>query len=433
MLRLLYLLPFLLLASGCAGIPSTQDDIARAFAMADQQDQLTLLRTQGEIIAGRPFIGGNKVDLLRDGAAAYPAMLTAIQNAHKRIDMESYTFDGGEGEKFASALLKRRRAGVEINVIYDSWGSSEAPPDYFDRMRQGGIHVVEYNPIDPTSIVDASANDRDHRKLLLIDGKIAFTGGVNISEVYKLKMRLKRYFHVDENDVDINKLPWRDTQVRIEGPVVTEFETVFMQTWKHQKGPPIPNPPPAPPNPRGTMQVQAIDGTPGLGRYTIYRSLMVAITLAHKSIHMTTGFFVPPPDLADALQKAARRGVDVTLILPGESTSDFAVQAGRAYYEDLMESGVKIYERQDAILHAKTAVIDNVWSTVGSSNLDWRSILFNNECNAVILGDVFGQQMEGVFRDDMTQSQWIDPEKWRQRPFLEMLDEWKARVVEPLL
>ncbi len=160
---------------------------------------------------------------------------------------------------------------------------------------------------------------------------------------------------------------------------------------------------------------------------------MVAIALAHKSIYLTTGFFVPPPDLVDALQAAARRGVDVELIVPGESTSDSSLKAGRSYYEELMDTGVKIYERKNAILHAKTAVIDGVWSTVGSSNLDWRSVLFNNECNAVVFWvKVFGGQMEAIFRQDVEESNYIDPAVLAREsvPFWEALDEWKARLVE---
>ena len=212
--------------------------------------------------------------------------------------------------------------------------------------------------------------------------------------------------------------------------MVAEFERFFMATWKEQKGPPIPPPPTAPVMAKGDLMVEALDGTPDADRFTIYRSLMVAIALSRHSVHLTTGFFVPTPELVEELENAARRGVDVTLVVPGESTSNYAVEAGRAFYEDLIESGVHIYERQNAILHAKTGVIDGVWSTVGSSNLDWRSVLLNNECNAVILGAPFGNQMEAMFQKDIAQSRYIDPETWEQRSLGEMLDEWKARLTE---
>jgi cardiolipin synthase len=234
-------------------------------------------------------------------------------------------------------------------------------------------------------------------------------------------------------EIDPDTLPWRDTHVRIRGPVAAEFEKLFMLTWYQQKGDRLNDPPPTHIDASDGLLVQAIDGTPGENRYTIYRSLLTAITLARSSVHLTTAFFVPTPDLIHALEEAAERGADVVLVLPSESTSDFALKAGHAYYEDLMEAGVKIYERKGAILHAKTAVVDGIWSTVGSSNLDWRSVLFNNECNAVILGPAFGEKMESMFRDDVQQSQYIDPKTWSQRSMWQSLDEWKAKILEYFL
>ena len=266
----------------------------------------------------------------------------------------------------------------------------------------------------------------------MVDGKIAFTGGLNISEVYRLKLRKKHTHTPSSDDLDPEHMPWRDTQVKIEGPVVAEFERLFMQTWHDQEDEDnfIADPPLTPKTSKGNLLVQAIDGTPGSNHFSIYRSLLASIALAQKSVHITAAYFVPPPELARALRRAAERGVDVTLILPTESDSDLALQAGHAYYEDLMESGVHIYERRDAILHAKTAVIDGIWSTVGSSNMDWRSVLFNDECNAVILGSAFGQQMESMFRDDLAQSNHIDPQEWNARSFWNKVDEWKARAIE---
>ena len=422
-----------LMISGCAEPPSLDYDILRATDTENPRSHIDLLRQQGERIAGTDFISGNKVVLLRDGKQAYPAMLAAIRSAKHRIDMESFTFDGKEGEDFARALLKRHAAGAQVNLIYDAIGSSDMPSDLFDHMRAMGIHLLQYNPIDVPSVMDSSFNHRDHRKLLMIDGKVAFTGGVNISEVYRMKSRLKRFFDVRSQDIDIEHMPWRDTQVRIEGPVVAEFEHLFMQTWHDNGGDGIRSAPPTPTTPKGDLFVQAIDGAPDRDRFTIYRSLLVSIALAQKSIHLTAAYFVPTPDLVDALENAAQRGVDVVLILPSRSDSDLALKAGHSFYEDLMESGVQIYERQDVVLHAKTAVIDSLWSTVGSSNLDWRSVLFNNECNAVILGKNFGQRMEAMFRDDLAQSKRIDPGEWGERPLWERLDEWKASLVEYFL
>src|SRR6202000_1297008 len=169
---------------------------------------------------------------------------------------------------------------------------------------------------------------------------------------------------------------------------------------------------------KGDLAIEAVYGAPLNGRFNIYESLLMAITLAQHSVYLTTRYFAPTPGLLDALKDAAHRGLDVTLLLPSASDSDLALEAGHAEYTDLLKSGVKIYEFQNEVLHAKTAVIDGVWSTVGSSNLDWRSAVINNECNAVILGEAFGQQMEEMFKQDLAQSKYIDPKVWSDRSTL---------------
>lgn len=438
-----YLLrPFLALSllsvflSGCAQLPSVDYDILRAKDGESQTGHLQLMRQQSETISGTPFVDGNKVTLLQDGAATYPAMLAAIASATKRIDMESFIFDEKEGNLFAKALLKRRAAGVEVNLIYDGIGSDDTPPDLFTHLRAKGIHVVEYNPVDPESIIDSSFNHRDHRKLLIVDGRVAFTGGLNVSQLYRTKLNIKHKLNMHDDDEvqpDPEHTPWRDTHVKIEGPVVAQFENFFMKTWEEQKGEPALKPPPLNLQKRGNLMVEALDGTPDADRFTIYRTLLVNMALARQSIHLTTAFFVPTPDMLDILEDAAQRGVDVTLILPSYGDSELSLAAGHSYYEDLLEAGVHIYERQGAVLHAKTAVIDGIWSTVGSSNLDWRSVLFNNECNAVILGEPFAQQMETMFRADLGQSKEITKEEWSDRPLGQHLDEMKARIVEYFL
>ena len=185
--------------------------------------------------------------------------------------------------------------------------------------------------------------------------------------------------------------------------------------------------------PQGDSVVQALDGSPRDGHPAIYRTLLVAIAAAHKSVHLTTGFFAPPPDLLEALECAARRGVDVRIIVPGISNSDSTITAGRSHYEELLAAGVKVYERQGVVLHAKTAVIDGVWSVVGSANLDWRSVVFNNEIDAVVLGPTFGSEMETQFSKDLLASKEITLSQWQHRGIGERLDEFRARMVEFML
>ena len=414
------------LLAGCAAEPPprTSPDLLAA-AASDPARSLDLMREQGERFAHAPFLPGNRVELLIDGPASFAALGAAIRSARMRIDMESYEFDDAAGQAFADLLLAARRRGVEVNLIYDAWGASGTKPALFDRLRQGGVRVLEYNPLRPNARVPVKVNERDHRKLLCVDGGIAITGGVNISRVYQ---NAGKRAAADPNDE-----AWRDTDVRIEGPVVAQFEHDFMETWHAQKGPALADAPPPPPARPDGMAVQAIDGAPDDGRPLIYRTLLAAVALSRTSVHLTTGFFVPTPDLLDALEAAAKRGVDVQVIVPGRSTSDAAVSAGRSKYGRLLQAGVKLHEFQGRILHAKTVVIDGAWSAVGSSNLDWRSTVWNNEIDAIILGAEFGKKMETLFQADLSASQAIDLAAWQRRGLGMRVRELKARLVENLL
>jgi cardiolipin synthase len=421
--RLLFVLACLV--AGCAELPAVDDDIAQASRTADTGRTLDLIRQQTERIAREPYIGGNAVELLRNGPETYAAMTAAITAAKQRIDMESYIFDTAEGGAFAQLLLVKRAQGVEVNLIYDAWGSLGASKAMFERLRQGGVHVLEVHPLGPVHALDF--NRRDHRKLLVVDAAVTIVGGVNISEVYENRP------DPTGRTKDPNALPWRDTDVRIEGPASVEFERTFMSTWRRQKGEAIPDPPPTPSTRHGDAQVLAIAGDPATQQPLIYRTMVVAITLAKKSIHLTTGFFAPPPDLLHALERAARRGVDVRIIVPAHSTSSLAIYAGRSHYEDLMEAGVHIFELQDVVLHAKTSVVDGAWSAVGSSNLDARSVIFNNEIDALILGATFGKKLEAMFDDDIAASREMTPQQWARRPFSERVNEWWAKLVQIFL
>lgn len=415
------------LLAGCAAEPppGVSTDLLSAKAGADPARSLELMREQGERFAHVPFLPGNRVDLLINGPASFAALADAIRSARTRIDMESYEFDDKAGGSFANLLLAARQRGVEVNLIYDAWGALETLPALFERLRQGGVRVLEYNPLTPNARVPIKVNARDHRKLLCVDGRVAITGGVNISRAYQNAPGPRASDPYDE--------AWRDTDVRIEGPAVAQFERYFMETWRQQKGLVLADPPPAPPGIAGGTRVQAIDGAPDDGRPLIYRTLLAAIALSQRSVHLTTGFFVPTPDIMRALRAAARRGVDVQVIVPGRSTSDAALAAGRAKYGDLLEDGVKLHELQGRILHAKTAVIDGAWSAVGSSNLDWRSTVWNNEIDAIILGAGFGGQMEAMFRADVAASKTIELTEWRRRSLAERVRELKAKLVERLL
>jgi cardiolipin synthase len=287
------------------------------------------------------------------------------------------------------------------------------------------VQVVAYHPLGQDGKLDLDVDRRDHRKLLVVDGTVAITGGVNVTAAY---LNPK-----GSPSTDPDRMAWRDTDVRIEGPAVAEFERLWLRTWAEQHGPALPPPSPTPGLVRGASLVQAIDGAPVDHHPVIYETILAAIALSKSSVHLTTGFFAPPPELDEALRDAARRGVDVALVVPAHSTSDAARAAGRAHYTGLLQAGVKIYERQGVVLHAKTAVVDGLWSTVGSSNLDWRSTILNNEIDAVILDRDFGERMEAMFRDDVAASKQITPQAWAQRGLGERLDEFWAGMLDRLL
>ena len=351
----------------------------------------------------------------------YQAMVRAITAAHQRIDMESYEFEGDTARDFADLLLRKSAEGVQVHLIYDAWGSIETNKALFDRLRQGGVQVLEYNPLAPNARVGIDVNRRDHRKLLVVDGRVAITGGVNISAVY-----LNRPNGSD----DPERMAWRDTDVRIAGPAVAEFQRLFIKSWDAQHGAQLPPPPPTPGLIRGPALVQAIDGAPTDGHPLIYDTLIAAMSLARHSVHLTTGFFGSTDEMDAVLEAAARRGVQVTLVVPGHSNSGAAIAAGRSHYADLLRAGVHIYEREGVVLHAKTAVIDGIWSTIGSSNLDWRSVVWNNEIDAVIIDRGMGAALEELFREDLAQSHEITRDSWARRPLGERIEEFIARLIQ---
>jgi cardiolipin synthase len=373
------------------------------------------LALEGEI-AGSPLVVGNRVSLLKDGPATYAAMFQAIAAARDHIHMETYIIEDDEvGRKFADAFIAKRAQGVHVALIYDGVGSLGTPAAFFKRLTEAGVDVAEFNTVNP--------NHRDHRKILIIDGKIAFVGGVNISGVYS-KGGSSR-----SSPTSADAMRWRDTHLRIEGPVVAEFQKLFFATWEKQKGEPLSArrsyPPPASP---GHEVVRAVASSPDEPYSLVYATLLSAIASAETDVYLTNAYFVPDPQLMAALMDAARRGVNVKIVLPGKTDSWLVFHAGRAHYEDLLEAGVKIYQRRDAMLHAKTAVIDGVWSTVGSSNLDWRSFLHNEEVVAIVLGQEFGAQMQSMFEADTEASDLITGESWSHRPLSDHMQEIAAQV-----
>ncbi len=388
-----------------------------------------------EAIVGSPLTVGNKADLLEDGPATYKAMLAAIEKAKDHIHMETYILDDDEvGQQFAAALIAKQRQGVQVRLIHDSVGTIGTPKEFFQRLADAGIQVIEFNPINPAQArKEWELNERDHRKLLIVDGRIAFLGGINISGVYSSGSMSSGSSSgkMSDKKSDIDGIPWRDTHVQLQGPVVAEFQKLFLETWAAQKGPDMvaSNHYPVPVR-AGSEVVRAIGSSPKDSYSLIYATLLSAIASAETSVYLTNAYFAPDPQLLEALEDAARRGVDVKLILPGKTDSWLIFHAGRNYYTQLLKAGVKIYERQGVILHTKTGSVDGVWSTIGSTNLDWRSFLHNYELNAVVLGAEFAGQLQKLFDADLAGSKQVTLEEWQRRGLNLRFKEFFARMWE---
>jgi cardiolipin synthase len=387
------------------------------------------LALEQAINADSPLVLGNKLVLLQDGPATYQAMFAAIRKAKDHINLETYIFEDDEiGRQFADLLLERQAAGVQVNLIYDSVGCLNTPKGFFERLEAGGVQVLEYNPINPLTGNKKKwlLNNRDHRKLLVVDGRIAFIGGINISESYSSSPSAK-----SAGEMGVNTAGWRDTHLQIVGPVVAEFQKLFMDTWTKQKGQPLARKNYFPKlSKQGDEIVRAIGSASADPHSLIYLTLLSAIANAEQRVYLTNAYFVPDPQLIKSLTDAARRGVDVKLVLPSQTDSWTVFHAGRSHYTKLLRAGVKIYERRGAVMHSKTASIDGVWSTIGSTNLDWRSFLHNDELNAAILGHDFAKQMDGMFARDLTESDAIDLDRWKHRSLTLRLKEWLARIAE---
>ena len=388
------------------------------------QHHLAVMAAAGDV----ELYAGNDVKLLVDGPAAFAAMFAAAEAARDYILLESYIIDDSSvAERLAEVLLRKRAQGVQVFVIYDSVGSFGTSKQYFDRLTQGGVGVCAFNPVNPLRRPGYwNINHRDHRKVLVVDGLQAFMGGINVSAVYS-----SGSFSARRGNRDGKKEGWRDTQIGLRGPAVAPLETMFRETWASQGCTPqmaagVQRQSPV----AGDKVVRVIPSGPDEPESRIYTTLLSAIDAAQTSVHFTIAYFAPGPDMVAALCDAARRGVDVTLILPSISDFGLILEAGRSYYSELLAAGVKVHELQDALLHAKTAVIDGVFSTVGSSNLDWRSFVANNEVNAIVLGEDFGAEMEAMFKRDLTVSTPITAETWKERPVHRRMKEWLARIFE---
>jgi cardiolipin synthase len=365
---------------------------------------------------GSPVVAGNRVTALLNGDEAFPAMLEAIRSARRSIALEAYIFwPGTVGTTFAEALAERARAGVATHLLLDAMGSKKLDEELIGRMRDAGVQVVYFRPLRWYTL--DRVNHRTHRKLLIVDGRVGFTGGLGIADLY--------LGHAQDKD------HWRDGQFRAEGPVVGQLQAAFLDNWIQTGGPLLHGEDYYPPlDSAGGAWAQAVHSSPGGGTESLRLMYHLAIASAGRSILIANPYFVPNTLAVGMLVEARRRGVRVEIIAPGPITDAGLVRrASRAKWGPLLEAGVRIYEYQPTMYHNKLMVVDDYWVTVGSTNFDNRSFRLNDEANLNVFDETFARAQAEFFARDRAHSREVTLEEWRGRPVSERLEEFVARML----
>jgi cardiolipin synthase A/B len=370
-----------------------------------------------------PLTSGNRVGVLIDGPQTYAAIEPELKAARHHIHLETFIFGADAiGRRFADLLAQKRQEGVEVRVLYDSVGSMETPTAFFEDLRQRGIEVREFRPMNPVKnprIWDI--HNRDHRKIIVVDGKVGFTGGLNIDSTYSSASTSRPGPKRGMED------GWRDTHIRIEGPAVSQLQALFLDSWA-KAGDPVAVGEgsryfPALRSSGGTL-VSIVGNDSESDDRSLYGSYVAMFTHASSRLWITHAYFAPNQELLTAMTDAAKRGVDVRLIVPAFTDSRLVLNATQSTFTPLLEAGVRIYELKDALLHAKSVVADGTVSIVGSANLDMRSFLHNDEVNAVVVDREFGKRMEEVFMRDQRASRQVSLERWQRRSLWQRFKEF---------
>ena len=363
-------------------------------------------------LADPSILSGNRVQVLVNGQEIFPAMLAAISRAERSVNLESYIFwSGAVANKFRDALIDRARHGVQVRLILDSVGSKSKlkNPD-IAALRQAGCFLEIYHPLRPWNL--NSFDNRTHRRILVIDGKIGFTGGAGIADEWLGNADAKDH--------------WRDTQVQVEGPVVAQLQATFLENWSEVRGEALLGEDFYPRlEPVGKSRSQVIHSTSRAPSSATKLLYAVSIASATKRLYLSNSYFLPDQETSAALVNAAHRGVDVEVIVPGEVNDVPATKAGgRSSFGDLLRGGVKIFEYQPTMFHPKTMVVDGVFSTIGSTNFDNRSFRKNDEINLTISDPVVGRRMEELFRSDLTHSRQYTYKDYEGRSVKDRIFEW---------
>ncbi len=355
--------------------------------------------------------GGNRVTLISNGDDFFKSIIQSIDGAKSSINLESYIFKSDDlGMLISEKLAAKAESGVEVNVIYDSVGTFGASSTMFKMMKQSGVEILEYHPFLPWRKY-WNLSMRDHRKILVIDGERAFVGGINIGLEYAGE--------------EFQGCDWRDSHVMVEGPAVRDVQFFFLENW-YRNGGSVMNNAVYFPNLRemGDKMLMVLNSKIRRNVRPVHASYVTAISNARKKIFITNAYFIPDAKIYRALVRAVKKGVEVCVLLPGKSDVPIVKIASRYLYKRYLRNGIRIFEYGKNILHAKTAVIDSIWSTVGSSNLDHRSFMKNLEVNVVVLDESFGKEMESAFADDLKKSSEVTLENFGRRGPLEFFFEW---------
>lgn len=350
---------------------------------------------------------GNSADLLLDGERIFPSMLEAIGSATDSVSVEMYCFaDDGVGRAFARALAERAEAGVRVRVLVDAAGCRLSPRTFFGWMRARGIRVLGVNPL--RQFLRAPRRWRDHRKLVVVDDQVAFVGGVNLSR--------------EGTSVRKGGAGWHDAAVRVTGPVVAGLAASFEQVWRERAGTKERALSPLVPAPTGAMPALILESRPiGPGPFaSVFRH---AVRRARRRVWIANPYFLPPRRLRRSLKQAARRGADVRILVPGQSDCPFALWAAQRFYASFLRSGIRLFEWASSMMHAKVAVLDGCWSTIGSYNMDPLSLLRNRELNLVLFGREAGSRFEEMLEPDFERSPEIQLRAWRERGLIRRLRE----------
>jgi cardiolipin synthase len=412
---LVTLLVTLLVVNFSSGEKQIKQEIPRLYSTTDPQFQRSL-----GVLLGPQIVAGNKVEALLNGDQIFPAMLKAIRGAKQTINFETYIYWSEEiGKEFADALSERARAGVKVHLLIDWVGSAKMDKKDLEEMRQAGVEVRQYHPLRWYNL--GRINNRTHRKLLVVDGRIGFTGGVGIAGQWT----------GNAQDPD----HWRDSHFRAEGPVVAQMQAVLIDNWTKTTGKVLHGDAYFPAlAPAGASNAQIFSSSPSGGSESMHLMYLLAITAAQRSIQLSASYFVPDELTRAALIEAMKRGVRLQIILPGKNMDAEAVRSSsRGMWGELLQAGAEISEYQPTMYHCKVMIVDGLLVSVGSTNFDDRSFQMNDEANLNIYDADFARAQTAIFEADLKKARRITYEQWENRPLKEKAWEHVASWLGPLL